>query len=139
MLKYSAMVLLLGLAACGLVRAQSVSSMSLGELQQVSDDDLCNLYVEETTAVVTERQRRGLGDCSVAHRTCVRSSYQPGTAPYLQCRQYIAEEEEAQRRGYAGMMAIGTGIMQQNQPSPPSRPVTTSCRRMGQFIQCTTY
>jgi hypothetical protein len=41
--------------------------------------------------VEMERVRRGLGDCSEAHRDCVKNGYQPETPLYLQCRAAAAQ------------------------------------------------
>jgi hypothetical protein len=72
---------------------------------------LCSAWVQRTPAVNAERQRRNLGDRSVAHRQCVEQGFQPGTPLYLQCRQIAANREAAQeavqKAAYANMLAVG--------------------------------
>jgi len=122
--KSGAMLLLaLPLAAYGLVRSSQISQMSPDQLSTVSDTALCNIYVQATPAVRDERQRRKLGDCSVAHRQCVETGFEPGTAGYLQCRQLAANTEAAQRAAYVGMIQAGATMMAQ-QPSPPQPPTS---------------
>jgi hypothetical protein len=107
------------LAAC---ESAQISRMGPDKLAAVSDGALCNTFVQATPAVNVERQRRNLGDCSVAHRQCVQSGFQPGTFNYLQCRQIAANAEAAERAAYVGMMQAGATMMASQPPPPPPAP-----------------
>src|SRR4051812_18308859 len=76
------------LAACGLARSSAVSRMDAVEIQNASDTDICNPLADSVT-VTNERQRRGLGDCSDAHKRCAQLGYVPGTELYLKCRAVV--------------------------------------------------
>ena len=121
-----------GLAACGLVQSAQVSRMGPDQLVTVPDAALCNMYVQASPAVNAERQRRNLGDCSVAHRQCVQSGFQAGTANYLQCRQMAANAEAAKEAArtaanVALMQAGATMMASQPQPAPAPPPPLLLC------------
>ena len=81
-------------ASCGVMRSQEVSQMSPEQIGLASDEDVCR-PLARGNIVEMERTRRGLGDCSEAHRDCVNNGYQPGTPLYLQCRAVAAEAQAA--------------------------------------------
>jgi len=87
-------VLGFALASCGVMRGQQVSQMSPEQIRLISDDDVCRQWANGNL-VEMERMRRALGDCSKAHRDCVKTGYQPGTPLYLQCRAIAAQAKAA--------------------------------------------
>jgi len=82
------------LVSCGVMRSQEVSQMSPEQIGLASDDDVCR-PLARGNIVEMERIRRGLGDCSEAHRDCVKTGYQPGTPLYLECRAIAAQAKAA--------------------------------------------
>jgi hypothetical protein len=118
----SIIFLALLLTACSLVRSNQVANMDAEQLHSVNDDDLCLSGTSSNRAVIAERQRRGLGDCSKAHRECKAMGYMRGTELYLQCRAMqaqLAAQKEAQEKADRealgdAMIAIGTSMMSQN-------------------------
>ncbi|MFO1097124.1 MAG: hypothetical protein U1E81_02330 [Xanthobacteraceae bacterium] len=80
----------LALTNCSVMRSQDISQMSPEEIRLASDEDVCR-PLARGNIVEMERVRRGLGDCSKAHRDCVKNGYQPETPLYLQCRAAAAE------------------------------------------------
>lgn len=82
---------MLALTNCSVMRSQDISQMSPEEIGLASDEDVCR-PLARGNIVEMERVRRGLGDCSQAHRDCVKNGHQPGTPLYLQCRDAAARE-----------------------------------------------
>jgi hypothetical protein len=82
------------LASCGVMRSQDISQMSPEQIGLASDEDVCR-PLARGNIVEMERIRRGLGDCSEAHRECLKTGYQPGTPLYLQCRADAAQAQAA--------------------------------------------
>ena len=78
------------LTNCSVMRSQDISQMSPEEIRLASDEDVCR-PLARGNIVEMERVRRGLGDCSEAHRDCVKNGYQPETPLYLQCRAAAAQ------------------------------------------------
>jgi hypothetical protein len=114
----SIIFLALLLTACGLVRSNQIASMDAEQLLSVNDDDLCLSGTSSNRAVIAERQRRGLGDCSKAHRECRAMGFTRGTELYLQCRTLQAQleaQEKADRDAVAdALIAAGLATMAQN-------------------------
>ena len=126
------------LSGCGLAVSNQINGMNETQLASVNDGDLCNPNVA-TVAADNERAKRGLGDCSMAHRRCRSMGYEMGTPPYLQCRQVIGQEEMQQA---ALRQKMASDFMKAAQPPPlppPPMPTTTRCNTWGNTTTCNSY
>lgn len=120
-------------SGCGLARSKEISAAtSAAQLAKFSDDQLCNYYVDETPVVRDERARRNLGDCSPAHRDCIKMGFGSGTREYLACRQMLADAAGSNSARWAAIGAMGQTMLQQ---PPPQAPVVT-CSRLGNITTC---
>jgi hypothetical protein len=66
--------LAVALAGCGLMKANETSRMDATQIQQVTNYDLCNRYVNSRVADI-ERDRRGLGNCRSPDDAINRATY----------------------------------------------------------------
>jgi len=89
---------------------------------------------------MAERERRGLADCSEAHRQCKAMGYTMGTELYLRCRTMIAQQDAAQTA--ATVQTINTVTQQQQSLTPlpplPPPPRMVTCTSMGMGNMVTT-
>jgi hypothetical protein len=90
-------------------------------IQTASDTEVCNPYASGNI-VAAERQRRGLGDCSAAHLSCIQNGFTPGTSAYLDCRQLAIQQEAVTAQRWNNVTQAGIAMMQANQPQPPAPP-----------------
>jgi len=101
---------------------------------------LCRPWTSSSTAVMAERERRGLADCSEAHRQCKAMGYTMGTELYLRCRTMIAQQDAAQTA--ATVQTINTVTQQQQSLTPlpplPPPPRMVTCTSMGMGNMVTT-
>jgi hypothetical protein len=123
------------LAACGVVRSNQIAHMDAQQVRAVSDSDLCRPWTSSSTAVMAERERRGLADCSEAHRQCKTMGYTPGTQLYLQCRSMFAQTEAAHAaQDAANSQAVIAAGAQRAAPPPLPRMVTCTSMGMGNMV-----
>lgn len=135
--RWSALALCLLLPACGLANARTASNMDAQQIVIVSDSVVCNPYASGAV-IESERARRGLGDCTLAHKQCVAMGYSGGTPGYLACRQMLAGQGAAaaaqQQAAWSNLGNVGLQMMRG--PPPPSV-TTTTCSPLGGYINCT--
>jgi hypothetical protein len=79
------------LAGCASRSGEAVSGFSPEQLRVLATDSLCNRYAHGPN-VTTERQRRGLGDCSPADQSCANAGYRAGSPNYARCRADVAQQ-----------------------------------------------
>lgn len=145
-MRITAIIVALALAGCGLATSYQMGHMTPDELTKVSDYDLCWHGSANNPAVVAERQKRDLADCSTAAQRCHAMGYRTGTEIYLQCRNIEAQKEVAQTAANAAtsaamLNASATLLAQPPPPPPPPLPMptmtTTNCNANGNTLNCT--
>lgn len=123
------------LTACGVVRSNQIANMDAQQVRTVSDSDLCRPWTSSSAAVMAERERRGLADCSAAHRQCKAMGYTSGTQLYLQCRTMLAQSEAAQDAATGQALIAASAQMAAPPPlPPPPRMVTCTSTGMGNMV-----
>jgi cytochrome c len=127
--------LALALAGCGLVTSYQIANMTPDQLTKLSDYDLCWHGSPNSPAVMAERQKRDLADCSPAAQQCHAQGYRTGTELYLKCRQIQATLEAQQA---AAQQAAGAAMVRQGAAMMTPAPVTTTnCNTFGNTLNCT--
>jgi hypothetical protein len=124
------------LTACGVVRSNQIANMDAQQVRTISDGDLCRPWTSSNAAVMAERERRGLADCSEAHRQCKAMGYTAGTQLYLQCRSMLAQTEAANAAA-ANAAAVQMAAPPTPAPLPPL-PRMVNCTSMGMGNMVTT-
>ena len=136
-MRKSVMVAVVGLSlgGCGPATTYQITHMTPDELTKVSDAGFCRSGTENDLGVVTERQKRELGDCSSDHLYCRHLGVKQGTDAYVQCRlqarQIAAQEDMAD----AQRAQAFTAAQKSYQPAV----TTTNCNTFGNTMNCTTH
>jgi hypothetical protein len=88
----AALLLPLALAGCGVARSNQIAAMSPDQLAAVSDRDICQGFTfnRSNANILTEVNRRQLGDCAPDHFTCTSWGASFGSSAYVQCRAQLA-------------------------------------------------
>jgi hypothetical protein len=120
------------LTACGAVRSNQIANMNAQQVQTLSDNGLCRPWTSSNAAVMTERGRRGLADCSEAALQCKSMGYAPGTELYLRCRTMISQRAAQSDAYSAALLATSARMM-----TPPPSPMI-HCTSMGMGNMVTT-
>jgi hypothetical protein len=124
------------LAGCGIARSSKIAAMSPDQWATLSDHDICMglRFNKQIAGLLSEAERRGLGDCSYQAEACSAMGAKPGTpegtacatgpAQHHQClvlgTQFGTPEYAQCRVGLAQARAIRAAANSASQPQSPS-------------------